>query len=86
MKRKQEHNEIMKERNKVKKYLHECVLQEGSVLEVKEDEPLLRSKIVSLTEKKFLKQSFQNFFNVRGKRVLNSEFSSLFIEVCLLKK
>ena len=40
MKRKQEHNEIMKERNKVKKYLHECVLQEGSVLEVKEDEPL----------------------------------------------
>ena len=40
MKRKQEQDKTVKERNKVRKYLHECILQEGSILEVKKDEPL----------------------------------------------
>ena len=39
MKRKQEQDKIVKERNKVRKYLHECILQEGSILEVKENVP-----------------------------------------------
>ena len=40
MKRKQEQDKTVKERNKVRKYLRECILQEGSILEVKKDEPL----------------------------------------------
>ena len=39
MKRKQEQDKIVKERNKVRKYLYECILQEGSILEVKESVP-----------------------------------------------
>ena len=39
MKRKQEQDKIVKERNKVRKYLYECILQEGSILEVKENVP-----------------------------------------------
>ena len=39
MKRKQEQDKIVKERNKVRKYMHECILQEGSILEVKENVP-----------------------------------------------
>ena len=40
MKRKQEQDKILLERNKVRKYLHECILQGGSILEAKEDEPI----------------------------------------------
>ena len=40
MKRKQEQDKILLERNKVIKYLHECILQGGSILEAKEDEPI----------------------------------------------
>ena len=34
-----EKDKIVKERNKVRKYLYECILQEGSILEVKENVP-----------------------------------------------
>ena len=40
MKRKQEQDKILLERNKVRKYLYECILQGESILEAKEDEPI----------------------------------------------
>ena len=40
MKRKQAQDKNLLERNKVRKYLRECILQGGSILEAKEDEPI----------------------------------------------
>ena len=72
---------------KKKKNLREWILQEGIALKVRENESLWALKYGCLTEKKILKESFQNFFNVNkeeGCKILG--FFPLFIEVYLLKK
>ena len=50
-----------------KKYLHKQILQEGIALEVRENGSLWDLKYGRLIEKKILKLSFQNFFNIKGK-------------------
>ena len=44
--------------------LHELTLWEGITLEIRENESLWDLKYGRLTEKKILKQGFQNFFNL----------------------
>ena len=63
--------------SKVRTYLHERIPKlehtcmnafhkEGIILEIKENEPFLRSKIRSLNRKEIPKTKFLEFFYVRG--------------------
>ena len=78
--------------SKVRTYLHEHISQAGNYPRDQEGWIFKDPSKGHLAEKKFLKQSLQNLFNVRGerevrKRVLISYFNSLFIEVwCLENK
>ena len=55
-------------------YLHELTLWEGTTLVIKENESLWDLKYGLLTEKKILKHGFQNFFNFKGKRDVDTIF------------
>ena len=55
-------------------YLHELTLWEGTTLVIKENESLWDLKYGRLTEKKILKHGFQNFFNFKGKRDVDTIF------------
>ena len=54
---------------KLRTYVQELTLWEGITLEIKENESLWDLKYGQLKKKKkILKQSFQNFFYIKGKR------------------